>query len=90
MHVKGMPVRIGDLARAFAACHPVLVNDVSTSPVLLRGYVETLEHCIGANDCALCRRELERLVAAMGTTCAECGAARFRRLCQAVGPCDAR
>jgi DNA-directed RNA polymerase subunit RPC12/RpoP len=90
MRVKGLPVRIGDLARAFAACHPVTVNGVSTSPVLLRGYLENLEHCVGANDCAFCRRELERLAAAMGTTCAECGAARFRRLCRDVGPCDRR
>lgn len=89
MRVKGIPVRVGDLARAFAACqHPVMVNSVSTSPVLLRGYLETAEQCVRANDCALCRRELERLAAAMSTTCAECGAACFRRLCREVGPCS--
>ncbi len=88
MRVKGIPVRLGDIARAFAACHPVRVAGVSTSPVLLRGYLETAEQCVRANDCAVCRRELERLAAVMGTTCSECGAARFRRLCREVGPCS--
>ena len=87
MRVKGLPVRIGDYARAFAACHPVKVQGVSTSPVLLRGYLETLEQCVAANQCGVCRRELARLVAAMGSTCPECGRERFRRFCQTVGPC---
>jgi ribosomal protein L37AE/L43A len=87
MRVKGLPVRIGDHARAFAACHPVIVQGVSTSPVLLRQYLETLEQCMAANDCPVCRRERARLVAALGTTCPECGRERFRRFCQAVGPC---
>jgi hypothetical protein len=87
MRVKGIPVRIGDIARSFAACHPVTINGVSTSPVLLRGYLETAEQCVRVNGCMLCRRELERLAAAMGTTCAACGRERFRQLCREVGPC---
>lgn len=86
MRVKGLPVRIGDHARAFAACHPVMVEGVSTSPVLLREYLDTLEQCMGANHCAVCRRALARLVAAMSTTCPECGRERWRRRCVA-GPC---
>ena len=87
MRVTGIPVRVGDLARSFAACHPVMRSGVSTSPVLLRGYLETAEQCARANDCVFCRRELARMVAAMGTTCAACGRERFRQQCRDLGPC---
>jgi hypothetical protein len=59
---RGTPPRVGDLARALAATsRPVVVRGVSTSPVLLRSYFATLSECATVNDCALCRRELEKL-----------------------------
>lgn len=63
MIAKGAPSRVGDLGRSLAAAtRPIVVRGVSTSPVLLRSYFDTLEECATVNRCAMCRRELERLL----------------------------
>lgn len=90
MRTKGSPPRVGDVARILAGA-PVLFRGVSTSPVLLRGYLDDLARCAAANDCTYCRRALEAAERALpGRSCSHCGGAPFRRLCQGVAPCDGR
>lgn len=89
MLIKGsIPrVHVGEIAVTLAAA-PILFRGVSTSPVLLRGYLDSLERCAAANDCRYCQRELEQAHRALaGRSCPHCGREPFRQFCQRMGPC---
>jgi hypothetical protein len=86
---KGSPPRVGDIGRALGALpHAILFRGVSTSRVLLLGYLDSLEACVRANGCALCQLELTAALRDLAClSCVDCGREPFRRLCRDVAPC---
>lgn len=87
MHLRTQPQPVGNLARLLAAA-PIqwrAPKPAPESPVLLPGYLDTVEACARANACRWCLRELAARAAR--TRCAECGREPFRRWCRKGGPC---